>query len=727
MLGLILAVTWSWSLWAWGPDRDFARWERHATNITVTRDDWGIPHVKGRTDADAVFGAVFAQAEDDFNRVEMNFINAQGRLAEAEGEKAIWRDLRMKLFIDPALLKVEYGASPTWLRRLMDAWADGLNYYLATHPDVKPRVISRFEPWMALSFSEGSIGGDIEKVDLDGLRDFYDRTGLRAEDVDSGLPARRGGAKGEGMYDDDEPRGSNGMAVSPRNTTAGKALLLINPHTSFYFREELQMTSDEHLNAYGAATWGQFFIYQGFNEHAGWMHTSSAVDATDEYLETVVEKGGKYFYKYGGGERPFISKTITVPYRTATGLAERNFTVFYTHFGPVVRSTKGRWVAFRSMQEPLKALTQSFSRTKSRNISDFRRSMKLHANSSNNTIYADSDGNIAYFHANFIPRRNPKFNWKEPVDGSNPATEWRDLLSFAESPNAINPASGWVYNANDWPWAAAGPSSPRRYDFPPYVDNGMESPRGRHAVMVLQNRKDFTIEELRNAAFDSYLPGFEKSVPALIKAYDNVPALHPLKAQLAGQVEMLRNWNFRWSTSSVPTSLAIYYGTELGHLDAESPHADGFEPTTEQQLRALSAASDRLTAEFGSWKTPWGEINRFQRLDDQIETAFDDAAPSVPVGFPSGNWGSLASFGARPYPNTKRWYGTSGNSFVAVVEFGKQGVHARAVTAGGVNGIVGTKHFNDQAQRYASGNLRDVYFYPEQLVGHTERSYKPGQ
>ena len=695
-------------------------------NITITRDDWGVPHVKGHTDADVVFGAVFAQAEDDFNRVEMNFINSQGRLAEAEGEKAIWRDLRMKLFIDPDALKKQYVASPAWLRKLMDAWADGLNYFLATHPEVKPRVITRFEPWMALSFSEGSIGGDIEKVDLDRLRDFYNRTGLRADDVESGLSPARGGTNGDGTYDDDEPRGSNGMAVSPRNTTAGKALLLINPHTSFYFREELQMTSDEHLNAYGAATWGQFFIYQGFNERVGWMHTSSAVDATDEYLESVVEKGGRYFYKYGDGERPFISKTVTVPYRTSTGMAERTFTVYYTHFGPVVRSTKGKWVAFRSMQEPLKALMQSFSRTKSRTMADYRRSMRLHANSSNNTLYADRDGNIAYFHANFIPRRDPRFNWKEPVDGSNPATEWKDLLSFDESPNAINPVNGWVYNANDWPWAAAGPFSPKQSKYPPYVDNGTESARGRHAVMVLQNRRDFSIEGLQKAAFDSYLPGFEQSVPALIKAYDDAPALHPLKAKLAGQVELLRHWNLRWSTSSVPTSLAIYYGTELARSDTNQGRGVTREPTTEQQLTALAAASDRLTAEFGSWKTSWGEINRFQRLDDEIETHFDDTAPSIPVGFPSGNWGSLASFGARPYPNTKRWYGTSGNSFVAIVEFGKSGVRARAVTAGGVNGVVWAKHFNDQAARYAAGDLREVYFYPEQLIGHTERSYKPG-
>jgi acyl-homoserine-lactone acylase len=152
---------------------DAARWERQAQNVTIIRDDWGIPHVYGKTDADVVFGLMYAQAEDDFNRVETNFINAMGRLAEAEGESAIFRDLRMKLFINPDTLQKLYRESPDWLRALMNGWADGLNFYLYKNPQVKPRVLTRFEPWMALSFSEGSIGGDIESVSIPNLRAFW--------------------------------------------------------------------------------------------------------------------------------------------------------------------------------------------------------------------------------------------------------------------------------------------------------------------------------------------------------------------------------------------------------------------------------------------------------------------------------------------------------------------------------------------------------------------------
>ncbi|HEY6403007.1 MAG TPA: penicillin acylase family protein, partial [Blastocatellia bacterium] len=574
------------------------------------------------------------------------------------------------------------------------------------------------EPWMALSFSEGSIGGDIETINLDQLQAFYGKSQVAVTSNDE-----------EDFFAEPEPTGSNGIAIAPSNTTARRSLLLINPHTSFFFRSELQMTSGEGLNAYGASTWGQFFIYQGFNDRCGWMHTSSAVDAIDRYLETVVKKGDSFYYKYGNEERPVMTSVIKVPYKTDSGLAEKTFTVYRTHHGPVISSIDGKWVSISLMQEPVKALTQSYTRTKAKNYAEFKRTMELHTNSSNNTIYADADGNIAYFHGNFIPRRDPKFDWTKPVDGGDPATEWRELLSVDETPNLLNPASGWLYNANDWPWSAAGSNSPKKADYPAYVDSGVESARGRHAVRVLQDKKDFTLDSLITAAYDSYLPWFEKPIPALVRAWDQTPESDPLKAKTAEQIALLRAWNLRWATTSIPTSLAIFWGDDIqrkvrrGGLAAANYIAG--EATAEQLLQSLAAASDKLAADFGSWKTPWGDINRFQRLTGDIVHPFTDDGQSIPVGFTSGIWGSLASFGARPYKESKKIYGTSGNSFVAVVEFGKT-VRARAVSAGGESGDPSSPHFNDQAKRYSVGDLREVYFYRSQLKGHTEREYHPG-
>ncbi len=726
------------------PGLDEARWEARADNVTITRDEWGIAHVRGRTDADAVFGMIYAQAEDDFNRIEVNYLNAMGRLAEAEGEGEIWRDLRMRLFIDPNELRELYASSPPWLKDLMDAWADGLNYYLHTHPEVTPRVLTRFEPWMALSFTEGSIGGDIERVNLGRLADFYatdpaERLGATLS-VQGAGPADEPGSVFAGtalssiLDIEHEPTGSNGFAIAPDRTRDGNALLLINPHTSFFFRSELQMTSDQGLNAYGAVTWGQFFIYQGFNETSGWMHTSSGVDNIDEYLETVLPSEDGLRYVHGGDRLSVEQREVTIRYRTDTGMGERSFTAYRTHHGPVVREVDGRWVTVSLMENPQDALMQSYQRTKALNMTEFLETMELHTNSSNNTVFADAEGNIAYLHSNFVPRRDTRFDWSQPVDGTDPATDWGEPHAIDESPNVMNPPNGWVQNTNNWAYSAAGANGPRQADYPSYMDRYSENARGVNALRLLPGVSGLTLEGLRDLAYDTYLSAFEQLVPALLSAYDRLPTNHALRPAVAPQIELLRDWDFRWSVASVPTSLAVYWAEHLMDRVADDARDAGLSTTDfiatnidpVRHVESLVAASAQLDEEFGSWATPWGEINRFQRLTGDIVQPFDDDEPSIPVGFPSARWGSLASFGARSYPGTVRRYGTSGNSFVAVVEFGDR-VRALAVTAGGESGDPDSPHFDDQAEIYATGDLRAVHFYPDEIEANAQRRYRPGQ
>ncbi len=686
-----------------------------AANVTIARDDWGIAHVHGKTDADAVFGMIYAQAEDDFNRVEVNYLTALGRTAEADGETAIYQDLRQCLWVDDADLQARYRRSPQWLRQLMDAWADGLNYYLQTHPQVHPRVLTHFEPWMALSFTEGSIGGDVERVSLPELQAFYGggSVSMRAPSEDPRAPIP-------------DPQGSNGIAIAPKNTVDRNALLLINPHTSFYFRSELQMSSDEGLDAYGAATWGQFFIYQGFNPHIGWMHTSTGADNVDQFAETIVRKDGRLYYRYGNALRPVTVSTVSIRYRTtAGGLATRTFTVYHTHHGPIVRSENGKWIAEALMYRPIRALEQSYLRTKASDFASYRKIAELEANSSNNTIFADDKGEIAYMHPQFMPRRDDRFDYTKPVDGSDPATDWHGILPLDRDPHVLNPAVGWIFNSNDWPYSAAGPDSPKRRDFPRYMDTAGENERGIHETLLLGGRHDFTLERLRQTAFDPNLPFFATLVPTLVHAYDSDPANDPLKSKLRDPIDILRTWNDRWSADSVATSLAIFWADHLARTNRSVKRQVLLAAPASEKLESLAYAVDRLDADFGTWRTPWGQINRFQRLDDNIEGDFDDGKPSIPVPFVAGTWGSLAAFYADPAPNTKRWYGDAGNSFVAIVEFGKR-VRAIAVTAGGESGDPHSPHFDDEALRYATGNLRPVYFYPGDLVGHTERTYHPG-
>lgn len=683
-------------------------------DVTITRDDWGIAHVTGKTDADAVFGAIYAQAEDDFPRVEANLLTALGRTAEADGEAALWQDLRQRLWIDHEALKRDYAESPAWLRKLMDAWAEGLNHYIATHPQEKPRVIARFEPWMALSFTEGSIGGDIEKAGLRPLATFYGGTVTPL-------------ALSREAIRDREPRGSNGIAIAPKLTANGNALLLINPHTSLFFRSELAMESGEGLHAYGASTWGQFFIYQGFNEHLGWMHTTSGADNVDEFVEKVTRQGDKWFYARGDSLKPFTEKRVTLRFRQPDGsLGERTFTTYASDHGPVVRDDsrdKSRqWITLSLMHKPVAALSQSWLRTKAKSQAEYLKVATLNANSSNNTLFADRAGNIALLMPQFSPRRDARFDYRDPVDGANAAADWNGVYSAKERPDIFNPSSGWLYNSNDAPWRAAGEGTRDPARYAATFDQVGANPRGDHALELLGIAKGLTLDSLHALAYDPHMPLFEQLIPGLPDLPDGDP--------LAGPVAMLKAWDRRWSAQSEAMTLANYWGDELettvrASLRAHANVFDEMRKTSPAQRRdALRRAVARMDKDWGGWSVPWGQVNRYQRTGAAIVQPFADDKPSLPVVFASARWGSLASFGARQYPGTKRWYGTSGNSFVAVVEFGAR-VKAMAVSSGGASGRESSPHFNDQAALYASGKLRPVYFYASDLAGHVERSYKP--
>jgi acyl-homoserine-lactone acylase len=691
-----------------------------AQNITIIRDDYGVPHVYAKTDADAVFGLIYAQAEDDFNRIERNYVWAIGRLAEIEGEKAIFSDLRARLYMTTDEAKADYASAPDWLKKLCDAWADGLNYYLETHPDVKPKLLTKFEPWMPMFFSEGSIGGDIEQIPLEGIEAFYGEgrslQSLPGTEADKALQ---------------EPGGSNGFAIAGKLTRSGNAMLLINPHTSFYFRPEVHVVSEEGLNAYGAVTWGQFFVYQGFNEHTGWMHTSTHLDFMDDFVEDVSLQNGVLSYRYGDEQRPVDVSTVTLKYKDGGVMSERSFEVYRTHHGPITHMIDGKWVATRINWDPVNALRQSFIRTKQHDYDGFRKMMDIRTNSSNNTVYADSKGNIAYFHGNFVPRRDTRFDYSKPVDGSDPATDWQGLHTVDETISLLNPPNGWIQNCNSTPFTAAAEYSPKREDYPVYMAPDAETFRGVHAVRVLTGISDMTLDKLIDIAYDPYLPGFEKLIPALVTAFDESGAAY---AELAPAIDRLRDWDFKVSADSVAMTLAHFYGMRFEDQGANPNGLEGMDlidyfatqSPHEEQLQIFAATVARLAADFGNWDVPWGSVNRFQRITGDIEQPFDDDAPSLPVGLASGRWGALAAFGAKSYNGTKRIYGYRGNSFVAVVEFGDR-VKARSLLAGGESGHPDSPHFDDQAQRYVDGQFKDVAYYLEDVEKRATRTYHPGE
>ncbi len=705
------------------------RWEAQAKHVTIIRDNWGIPHIYGKTDADAVFGLLYAQCEDDFKRVEMNYIEKLGRMAEVKGESVLYDDLLIRLVIDSAAAMQDYKKSPLWLQQLMNAFADGINYYLYKHPGVKPALLQRFQPWYPLLWTDGSIGAiNTAGVDENELKSFY--TGGNAI------------AYNKTRKDEEEdPTGSNGFAFAPSITASHNAILYINPHVTFYFRPEVQMASEEGLNVYGAVTWGQFFIYQGFNEHCGWMHTSSAVDIADLYAEKITKKGGKLFYEYNHLQKPVIQKQITIGYKTNAAMQSTKINALFTAHGPLMAKRNNQWLSVKANNRSINGLIQSWQRTKTKSFADYKKVMGLLANTSNNTVYADAEGNIAYWHGNFIPKRDTKFDWSKPVDGTTTATEWKGLHTIDESVHLYNPPNGWLQNCNSTPFTVAGSNSPKRENYPAYMAPDGENFRGVNAVRVLGKEKAYTLDKVIAAGYDTYLSAFEKIIPALVNAFEkNVPKTDSQYSQLSEPVMWLRNWDFSCGENSVATTLAVEWGQKLLPKMIEYANEDQYANNdwtlrTEKfianakpldYINPLDDVVKQLQHKFGTWQVSWGFLNRYQRASSDIDQKYDDEKESIPVGFTSSQWGMLPSYTSRYYPGTKKRYGLNGNSFICAVEFGKK-ITAKSLLAGGESGDPGSKHFNDQMLMYSKGQFKDVLFYKEDVVKHAEKTYHPGE
>ncbi len=713
---------------------EISKWQQQAAKVTIIRDNWGIPHVYGKEDADAVFGLLYAQCEDDFKRIEMNYIEKLGRMAEIKGESELANDLLIRMIIDSTDAKNDYDGAPLWLKKLLDAQADAVNFYLYKHPEVKPVLLTRFKPWFQLLWTDGSIGAiNTSDITADELKNLYlDKDGIGM--INKKLPIIFLNGEEENLT------GSNGFAFSPSVTESHNAILYINPHVTFYFRPEVHMVSEEELNVYGGVTWGQLFVYQGFNEHCGWMHTSSYTDIADTYIENLSQKDKKWFYEYDHEQKPVIQKKITLHYLKGNKIETKIVNAFYTHHGPIMAKRNGQYLSMKANNRSLNGLIQSWKRTKTKSFAEYKEVMGLLANTSNNTVYADAEGNIAYWHGNFLPIRDTKYDWSKPVDGSTSATEWKGLHTVDQSVHVYNPANGWIQNCNSTPFTCSGSSSPKKGNYPKYMAPDGENFRGINASRVFTKQTDYTLDKVIASGYDTYLSAFELMVPAVVQAFEkNIKSTDSLYSLLSEPINVLKNWDYRCGEKSVATTLAVEWAERLSPAISKIKTMNEYDidrvektkkyltnnPSAEL-LQALALTIKDLKNKYGNWQIPWGDINRYQRTSSDIDLKYNDAKNSTPVGFVSSTWGMLPSYVSQYFPGTKKRYGNSGNSFICAVEFGKT-IKAKSLLAGGETGNPLSKHFSDQEKMYANGQFKDVLFYKEDVQKNAERTYHPGE
>jgi len=662
-----------------------------AKDVTIYRDTYGVPHVFGRTDAATAFGFAYAQAEDNFWRVEENFISALGRSSEIYGEKSLNEDRLNHALEIPRLAREEYARLDKQMRSLCDAYAAGFNYYLERHTEVKPRLLTKIEPWYTLAF----------------IRYNYFQNGFAR---DRSLR----GAQTAAIDNDLKPHtGSNGWVVGPSKSASGHALLFINPHLPFFGPGQVyegHVHSDEGWNFTGYTRFGFPLPYVGHNDNGGWVSTDNAADLTDVYLETFDDPARPLAYKYGNGYRLATEHVEEIRVKTAAGVETRKFTMRKTHHGPVLAARDGKMLSLRMAKfESDGWLREWYDMTRAKSLNELKRAMTPLNMLFGNVMYADRQGNTWYLYNGAIPKRDPRFDWTKPVDGSDPATEWQGYHTIDELPQLTNPATGWMQNCNTSPFLLTSEGNPDPKQFPKYMVQEGDNPRGAISREILSSKTKFTFDEWTRLAFDTRVMSAGKEIEPLIAALKQSN-----QARLREVYDELNRWDRRSANDSIAMTIFSLY------------HERRMRDEKLEVLVALNDALNSLERDFGTWKVAWGELNRLQRIDESRDQDFDDAKPSLAVSGVNGNDGAVFTVYATPERGQKRRYGVAGGTYISVVEFGPR-VRALSVHTFGASGDPKSKHYMDQAALYTRGEFKPSWLALEEIRANLEKSYRPGE
>ncbi|HST23388.1 MAG TPA: acylase [Blastocatellia bacterium] len=682
-----------------------ARAEKLARSVTIYRDVYGVPHVYGPTDASVVFGFVYAQAEDNFFQVEDNYIRALGRGTEVYGESLLLPTLVNRLLEITGLSEAEYRRANSRTRQICEAAADGLNYFLANHPEVKPRLITRFDPWQVLAL----FRFDVYRVFV------LPGSGFNPGEIRTATPEQTA----------DPPVGSNAWAINGAKCATGRAMLLINPHVGFFtpvLFYEGHLHSDEGWNISGATFFGLPFPVIGHNEYLGWSHTVNFPDISDLYIETFDDPHDRLAYRYGNEYRRATEWTEPIKIKSATGSETKLIKMRKTHHGPVVSMRGGKVLTMRIAKlEEGGQLDQWYAMSKARSFSEFKRAISRLAIPMFNTIYADVKGNIYYLYGGAVPRRSNKFDWSKPLDGSNPETEWKGYHTLDDLPGVLNPASGFIQSCNSSPFMTTSEGNPIKSDYPEYMTSEGDNARASRSRRILFTTKNFTFEEWSKAVFDTTVNEAETEIPLLINEWERLKQLDAVRAgKVADAISSLKLWNHLSTIESKPMTIFMLWLERVKKMEAAKNQDQWL------RVRALEEALDELQKNYGTWQVPWGEINRIQRINVSKDQSFNDEQPSLPVAGAGWPVDMVFHFNALSIKGNKRRYGVGGNSFVSVVEFGPK-VKAQSLLMFGQSGEQGSAHFFDQANLYSKQQFKTAWFTLPEIKAHAERIYHPGK
>ncbi|MDG1859879.1 MAG: penicillin acylase family protein, partial [Emcibacteraceae bacterium] len=697
-------------------------------NVTIYRDEWGVPHIHGKTDGDAAFGMGYAQAEDNFDQLERGFIMGIGRSAEYLGESALLADWVVHSFENNELSKRDYENATPEVKALLDGYAAGINYYIDTHPELEIKLLDHIEPWYSLALIRRwyYLGGFLGRLDFtteERTAAFEAINGETLEMAQLEIP----------KYDPEDRKefGSNAWAANGTKIDGTGSYLFINPHLPAFGigqTYEAHMMSDDGWNFTGYARFGYPLPYIGFNENLGWMSTDNYSNQEDSWTEHFDDPENPLNYTYGDGTREATEWDGEIK---VMGSGVRKVKFRKTHHGSVVAMRDGNYLSgmFATFDQP-GWLDQWYNMQRANNVDEFTKAIEPQRMNFGNIMYADRDANIWYIYNGSVPIRNEGFDWDNAVDGSNPDTDWKGYHTLADLPQVKNPVSDMMQNTNTSPFTVSmSQSDAKEANYPTYMVREGDNARSRNARRILNKHEKFDFATWEFESLDTTMIEWQTSKPQIMKAYSTTSAANSERAtKLAPVVAMLDGWDgVATLTSPEPT----IYANWRESLYETSSTAE-YTKSDDEIIEALEKTVDELVIDWGTWQVAWGEANRSQRpaLDASGAPIFSDDVPSIATpGVPGWSGGSQIGFNKR-IDGLKRRYKTGGNSYTAIVDFPKDRsvlTKSKSIHVFGASADPSSENNMDQAQLLANKKYKPAWLYLEDVKENAVRSYQPGK
>lgn len=664
-------------------------------NIQIVRDEWGVPHIFAKTDAEVAYGFAWATAEDDFQTMQQQLLPIKGLAGLVNGKRGAIFDVGVHILDPHTIVKERYetDVSPAF-KQILEAYAAGVNSYAAKHK--KEVIHKKLFPLSPQDLLKSYIVG---MALLSGVDKSLDQ-------IMSGKVA---------ALPPNPSRGSNAFAVSSRRTADGQTYLGINSHqpleglNSWY---EAHLCSEEGWNILGATFAGGVSIFTGTNEYLGWAHTVNKPDFADIFQLDMHPTNQEWYRFDGNWERlePYDTKARIKLLGFFKVGAKQKF--FKSKYGVTIETPQGFFALRFPANQTIQAAEQWYKMNKATNFQEWKEALEMRGIICTNIVYADAEDHIYYLSNGRFPVRDKAYDWSGVVPGDTSATLWDTYYPIDSLAQVLDPPSGYVYNCNHTPFLSTAPSdNPKASHVPAtmgYEPPDFETNRAVRMLHLFEEDQSIDYEEFKAIKYDRAYHKPLRSAPKLEPIFSLDESKYP---QMAGAIQLLKEWDRVATEDSEAASLFILSLYDiLRKLEDRKSLVSGDELDEAGLAASLLHAQEHLQEHFGTVKVPLGQLQRHSRGEINL-----------PYG---GGPDVLAAVGSRMRKNG-RLRPFAGDSYIQLVRFTAQGPQLETINAYGASAKPNSPHYTDQMKWFTQQKLKAMTLNKEEIMKNAKRVYAP--